>query len=197
MAWLVASLPRAWLTSEGRLPLLHTCRRMMEKGLGCTSVSRPASSRTCNQSWSRVRSKHAGSLVVSVQVTNHVDKPLPKGIKDMIWLKEIYGDFHISIHNIKDFNILHNIFHISLAPWIWKLSLFISSQLFCFILHLSQNIVLSSPLFSSTFEWVIMHVDIHTDNIHRLINEYIISLKRIICWDEGSITHWFWHMFLK
>jgi hypothetical protein len=51
------------------------------------------------------------------------------------------------------------------------------------LLFLSQNIVLCNPFFLSTFIQMIIDVDIYVNHIHMLLNEYIISLKRIIFWD--------------
>jgi hypothetical protein len=34
---------------------------------------------------------------------------------------------------------------------------------------------------------MIMNIDIHANYIHKLLNECVISLKRIIFWDGGSI----------
>lgn len=39
-----------------------------------------------------------------------------------------------------------------------------------------SNIVLFGPFFSSTFEEIIMNVDIHTNYIHKLINGCMFSL---------------------
>jgi hypothetical protein len=36
---------------------------------------------------------------------------------------------------------------------------------------------------------MIINIDIHTNYIHRLINEYVFSLKRIIFWDSGSTKY--------
>jgi hypothetical protein len=55
------------------------------------------------------------------------------------------------------------------------------------VLHPTQNIVLSSPFFLSTFIQMIMNIDILENYyIHMLLNEYVTIIKRIIFCDGGS-----------
>jgi hypothetical protein len=70
-----ARRPLARLAPQRSLlaPSPHAQAGSEKKSLACTPACWPASSYPSNQSESRAWSKHAGSQVISLQATNHVD----------------------------------------------------------------------------------------------------------------------------